>query len=110
MPPRPSGRSMRYWKPIARSSASRSGSAIGSGTACTRAPQRRQNRASEGRVAAHSLHSMAVGSLAEILADSPLGSESDDGPDTQLELLDEFAIEDHETATELNRAAREPAD
>ena len=31
-------------------------------------------------------------------------------PDAQLELLHEFAIEDHETAAELDRAAREPAD
>jgi hypothetical protein len=39
-----------------------------------------------------------------------LGSEPHNRPDAELKLLHEFAIEDHETAAELDRAAREPAD
>ena len=41
---------------------------------------------------------------------TPFRSEPHNRPDAHLELLYESATEDHETAAELNRAAREPVD
>src|SRR4029453_14357784 len=41
---------------------------------------------------------------------APLRSEPHNRTDAELDLLHEFAVEDHETAAELNGAAREPAD